>query len=132
MDFPNTKPEQPAKRAKVSDSMMAVAEPTQPEGERIQSATFRFSVKPRACSARLFGCVVVPAPSIRRGPAKSGNEHISGVALLANRQACLHRFMAIIRFLSPRSAAPTKRPQACVTDIALTLGILTAEMEEIA
>jgi hypothetical protein len=82
VDVPDTKPAQPPKRAKVSDSMIATAEPTQPDGERIQSAIFA-------------------AQSIRRGRVKSGAEHILDVRLLANRQACAHRLRAIIMVSLP-------------------------------
>lgn len=131
-DFPDTKPAQPAKRAKVSDSMMTTAEPTQSEGERIQSATFRLSLRPRACSARLFGCVGVPAPSIRRGLVKSGAEHILDVRLLASRRACAHRFMAIIWFLSLRFGRAYETPPSLRNGHSFTLAFWTSEMEEIA
>jgi len=77
VDVPDTKPAQPPKRAKVSDSMTTTAEATQPEGERNQSATFL-------------------ALSIRRARVKPGAEHILDVRLLATRQACTQRFLAII------------------------------------
>src|SRR5258708_670809 len=93
VDVPDTKPAQPAKRAKVSDSMTATAEPTQPEGERIQSLPF-------------------PAPPIRRGLAKSGAEHILDVRLLATPRACTRtrRFLAIIRVVSLRFGRAYETP----------------------